>query len=331
MRIQSKRNITFISVALCICIIIIAGFYFQGKDERILELKVLNVKDEEDLGAVSTLSVKLTNLGFSSIEPKFSIMWSHIPYYWKVVEGPQLVPARSFAIYKLETDITQAIIPNGETFIVRINDIRSTVFSTSKPTKVNLKDLPLILNSRFEHWLIDYSTKQRKPFQWDLWDDKGSGDTISVSQETVEGRNSLHISVTQDGVKDNHAWAAGHVRQEIEFPTSVIGLWVYPTFTYQGGDNPQNVFGIETHDGTNIIWFIFSDKNEGIYDLPNHRVIVTKAPLNEWSYHEIDISKEYRKLGLSTPKKLDFMAIVGGHQALPGTYKGYFADIVSVQ
>jgi len=331
MRTHHKRNITFVSVALCICLIIIAGFYFQGKEERILALEVLDVKDEEGLGAVSTLSIKLTNESFSSIEPKFSIMWSAIPYYWKVVEGPQFVSGRSSAIYKLETDQTQAIIPNNETFIVRVNDIRSTVFSTSEPIKVDLKDLPLILNSRFKYWLIDSSTKQRKPFHWDLLDDKGSGDTISVSQETVESRNCLKISVTQDGVKDNHAWAAGHVRQEIEFPTSDIGLWVYPTFTYQGGASPQNVFGIEIHDGANMIWFIFSDKNEGIYDLPNHRVIVTKAPLNEWSYHEIDISKEYGKLGWPIPEKLHFMGIVGGHQTLPGTYTGYFADIASVQ
>jgi hypothetical protein len=108
-------------------------------------------------------------------------------------------------------------------------------------------------------------------------------------------------------------------------------LWVYPTFTYQGGANPQNVFGIETHDGIKIIWFIFSDKNEGVYDLPNHHIIVIKSPLYEWSYHKINVSNEYKKLGWPIPEKLDFMAIVGGHQALPGIYTGYFADIESGQ
>jgi hypothetical protein len=222
------------------------------------------------------------------------------------------------------------MILNGETFIVRVNDIRSTVFSASEPMKVDIKDLPLILNSRFRYWLIDSFTKQRRPFRWDVWDDKGSGDTASVSQETVEGRNCLKIYVVQDGVKDNHAWATEHVRQEIEFPTSEIGFWIYPTFTYHGEANPQNVFGIETHDGANIIWFVFSDKNEGIYDRSNHRIIVTRAPLNEWSYHQIDVLKEYGRLGWPIPEKLHFMAIVGGHQTLPGTYTGYFADIASV-
>lgn len=331
MRPHIKRNITLVSVVLCICLIIIGGFYYQDKEENQLALRVLDTRDEEGLGVLSRLSIKLTNKSPSSIEPKFSVMWSHIPYYWKVVEGPQLVPAKSSAIYRLETDITQAMIPDGETFIVRVNDIWSTVYSTSEPKTVFIKDLSLILNSRFEYWSIDYSTKQNKPFRWDLWEDKGRGDIISVSQETVEGRNCLRICVTQDGAKDNHAWAAGHVRQEIVFPTSDIALWVYPTFTYQGGTSPQNVFGIETHDGVKIIWFIFSDKNEGEYDLPNHRIIVTKAPLNEWSYHKIDIQEEYRKLGWTIPKRLDFMTIVGDHQTLPGTYTGYFADIELVQ
>ena len=331
MRPHIKRNITLVSVVLCICLIVIAGFYYQGKEESQIALRVLDIKDEESLGALSSLSIKLTNKSSSSIEPKFSVMWDHIPYYWKVVEGPQLLPTMSSAIYSLETDITQAMIPNGETFIVRVNDIWSTVYSASESKTVSIKDLPLILNSRFEYWSIDYSTKQNKPFRWDLWEDKGHGDTISLSQETLESRNCLRISVTQDGAKDNHAWAAGHVRQEIVFPTSDIALWVYPTFTYQGGTSPQNVFGIETHDGVKIIWFIFSDKNEGMYDLPNHHIIVAKSPLYEWSYHKLNVLDEYKKLGWPIPEKLDFMAIVGGHHTLPGTYTGYFSDIASVQ
>ncbi len=323
-----KRNLTISSITLCLVFIVASGFYFQTQeDDRLLGLRVVKVADEEALGVVSSLMVELTNNTLYSVEPEFSIMWNQIPYYWRVVEGPQLLSSQSSANYKLATSIPEAMIPNHTSFIARVNDAHSSVFFPSQPAEVNINSLPAIVNSHFAYWQIDPATKVNKPFGWNIWNDQGKEDMISVSQEAIEGRNSLKISVTQDGVADNQSWAAGHVWQDVEYPAQKVGLWVYPTFSYQGGNSPQSVFGIETHDGNKMLWFIFSDQNEGIYDLPDHRIIVTRAPLNEWSYHEIDILNEYTQLDWQTPRVLRIMAIVGLHQSLPGTGVGYFGQV----
>jgi hypothetical protein len=319
-----------VSVTLCICFIIVAGFYFNGREDRILTVEVLDVHDEDGMGAVSTLSIKVTNGGSSSVQPAFSIMCSTTAYYWNVLEGPQLLRGRASAIYKIRAPIAQAIIANGQTFIVKVNDKQSSVFCASDPIEVDLEAPPPILNGGLKYWITDPSDKRQKPYMWQLVAIFGDGDSFSVSQETVGGRNALEAYVTQNGAKDKDFWAVGQVRQFIGLPTSSIGLWVYPTFTYKDGASPQNVFGVEINDGTHVIWFIFSDRGEGIYDLPNRRIIVAKAPLNEWSYHKINISEEYLKLGYQLPGNVMFSLIMGAGQNSPGTYTGYFSDIAPV-
>jgi hypothetical protein len=326
-RLNNKAIITLVSVTLCIILIIGEGFYFHNKKDTNLIVEVIELKDEEGMGGISTLTIKLYNSGWSSIKPAFSIAWTVTAYYWNILDGPQVLAGKSNAIYKIKALIAQAIIPNGETFIVKVNDSQDSVFSVSKPTKVDLKSTPPILNGGLEYWYTDPSDLKRKPFEWDVVKIMGPEDTFSASQVTLGGKNAIEVSAVQDGAKDQYFWAVGQVRQYIVLPSTPVGLWVYPTFTYKDAANPQNVFGVEINDGVHVFWFIFSDSGEGIYDLQNHRIIVTKAPLNKWSYHQINILEAYQQLGYPLPTNLMFTLIVGGGQNSPGTYTGYFSSV----
>jgi hypothetical protein len=331
MRIHDRGGIAALaSVLLCICLIVTAGSYFQSKEHRTLIVEVINPRDEEGMGAISILSIEVTNEDSSSIQPAFSIMWNVTSYYWNVLEGPELLQAGSSALYRIEAPIAQAIVPNGETFIVKVNDVHNSVFFVSKPIQVDLEASPPILNANFKYWITDQGDKKHKPFDWQLLETIGKGDAVSISHEIIDGRYALEMSVTQDGVQDEHDWALANVRQLMKFPTSSIGLWVYPTFTYKDSASPQNVLGLETNDGTHVVWFVFSDDGEGTYGLSNQRTIVVKAPLNEWSYHEIDVAEEYQELGYQSPEYLFFGPVVGASTSSPGTYTASFADITQV-
>ena len=151
---------------------------------------------------------------------------------------------------------------------------------------------PPVLNGDFRYWTRDASSNQWKPYLWEVDTFKGPNDTLSVFQKKIEGRDCLALRVFQDGSNDTYDWASLHVRQEMRGQAlktlfiSNIGLWVYPTFSYDSEVeryNPLNAFGVEVNDGTNLLWFVFSDANVGVYELVRHRIVVIPTPLGELS------------------------------------------------
>ncbi len=196
---------------------------------------------------------------------------------------------------------------------------------------------PAIFNSKFKYFTKDSLTNSSKPLLWETAYFKGPNDAVSVREDIVDGENCLGLHVYQDGVNDTYDWATLHVKQRIRGNSlkgildGKLGVWTYPTFNYKYNNiskEPETVFAVEINDGSKIFWFIFSDSEEQIYNLRNHRIIVIKTPLNQWSYREIDIAQYYRDAQWDLPTDISFIFVCGSTKIWPGNYSGYFKEII---
>jgi len=142
--------------------------------------------------------------------------------------------------------------------------------------------------------------------------------------------------VYQDGASDAYAWATVHVRQNLrgratrQILEGVLEMWVYPTFLhgrYPDSGHPKNVFGVEINDGTNILWIIFTDQPNEVYQIGLHRIVIVSTPLNQWSHREVRIGKYYSEAGWLLPSEVALILLVGATKGFPGEYAGFFQEI----
>jgi len=198
---------------------------------------------------------------------------------------------------------------------------------------------PIFINGDFKYWTQDAEHGGMKPYCWQIDQSRSDNDSIRIYRTEVDGQRCVGVYLYQDGEDSINPWVSVHIRQEVrglvlhELFCSKIGIWVYLNTSYIFDEvtmKPKNAFGIEVNDGENLIWFIFSDGEEMAYALPHHRIVVSKAPLREWSYHEVDVMAEYKK---STNKQLDSISIIllmGVSKDCPGRYQGYFSNVTAV-
>ncbi len=194
----------------------------------------------------------------------------------------------------------------------------------------------ILLNNDFRYWTRE-PQGGLKPYMWTTDYFLGGNDSISLIPTRISGRECMKISVYQDGLNDSYTWASVHIRQDIrgqalrEFLKSKIGIWLYVNFSYKyAGEmrQPLNVFGVEINDGSNLLWFVFSDSKSEAYSLPSHRIVIVETPLHQWSYREIDVGAEYAKLTRKQPDSLSFSLVMGSTRNLPGTFQGYFSKVL---
>jgi len=197
---------------------------------------------------------------------------------------------------------------------------------------------PAIVNPRFKYWTVDPAWKFRKPLGWEVSLLIGPGDEAFPLQDDVDGRFCLGMHVYQDGGDDSHLWATLHVRQNLnrratqKLLEGTLGVWVYPTFLherYPWSGHPKNVFGIEINDGTNVLWIVFSQQRNEIYQISGHQIVIIDTPLNRWSYREVQIGKYYASVGWKLPSEVALIFLVGATRGAGGlTIRGWYAGFV---
>lgn len=204
-----------------------------------------------------------------------------------------------------------------------------------------VQDDPAIVNPRFKYWTIDSTWRIKKPLNWELTLLLGPGDEAFASHDEVDGKLCLGMHAFQDGAKDSHLWATIHVRQNLggsatrKLFEGTLGMWVYPTFLherYQESGHPRNVFGVEVNDGTNILWLIFSQQSDEVYQIKGHRIVIINTPLNVWSYREIRIASYYAAACWKIPSEAALILLVGATRdvvssSVGGWYAGFVQEI----
>jgi len=195
---------------------------------------------------------------------------------------------------------------------------------------------PAIANPRFKYWTSDPVLKFMKPLMWEVSLLIGPNDRGFIRRDTVDGQVCLGLHVYQDGASDAYAWATVHVRQNLrgtatrQLLEGTLEMWVYPTFMhgrYRDSGHPKNVFGVEINDGTNILWVIFSDQPNEVYQIGRHRIVIVSTPLNQWSHREVLIGKYYSEAGWLLPSEVALILLVGATKDFPGEYAGFFREI----
>ena len=195
---------------------------------------------------------------------------------------------------------------------------------------------PPLLNSNMQYWTIDPTKNVTTPYLWTIDLIQGPSDNTSVFQAAVAGRTALGLRVIRSNANNSQIWTTVHVRQDVRGQAldaiflSNISVDVFPTFQYlynPDTKNPENVFGVEINDGTNLIWFIFADEPSQIVQLPHHRITLTRTPLNLWSTRTMNISSQYTAAGWEKPDSISFTFIIGTTWLHLGNWVGYFSNL----
>jgi hypothetical protein len=195
---------------------------------------------------------------------------------------------------------------------------------------------PPLLNTNMQYWTIDPTKNITTPYLWTIDLIQGSTDNVAVFRAVVAGRNALGLRVVRTNANNSQIWTTVHVRQDVRGQAlaaifhSTITLDVFPTFQYlydPNTKNPENAFGVEINDGTNLIWYIFANEPSQIVQLPHHRIILTQTPLDLWSTRTLNISSEYAAAGWDRPLSISFTLIIGTTWLHLGNWVGYFSNL----
>jgi len=193
-----------------------------------------------------------------------------------------------------------------------------------------------LLNTNMKFWTLDPAKNLTRPYLWEVDIIKGGSDNVSLLRSETGGLPSIGLEVYRSSQNSSSVWTTVHVRQDLRGQAlnaifrSKISLWVFPTFPYwynRESKNPENTFGVEINDGTNLLWFVFADSPSQVFQLPRHRIMLMQSPLNIWSLREIDIAKEYYEAGWEKPESISFILILGTTWLHPGTWVGYFSGM----
>ncbi len=193
-----------------------------------------------------------------------------------------------------------------------------------------------LLNTNMKFWTIDPTKNVTKPYLWEVDIIKGSSDNVSIFQTNVDNRAAIALRIFRSTENISSIWTTVHVRQDMRGPAldavfrSTISLWVFPTFPYwynPDSKNPENAFGIEINDGTNLLWYIFTDAPSQVFQLPHHRIVIMETPLNSWSLREVDIGRELEAAGWKRPDSVSFIVLLGTTWVHPGTWIGYVSGM----
>jgi len=195
---------------------------------------------------------------------------------------------------------------------------------------------PPILNANMQYWTTDPTKNITVPYLWTVDLIQGPTDNVSVFQAVIDGRNSIGLRVIRTNANNSQIWTTVHVRQDVHgrgldaIFYANISIDVFPTFQYlynSNTKNPENAFGIEINDGTNLIWYLFADEPSQTVQLPHHRIILTQTPLNVWSTRTLNISSQYAFVGWEKPVSISFTFIVGTTWLHLGNWVGYFSNL----
>jgi len=195
---------------------------------------------------------------------------------------------------------------------------------------------PPLLNPNMQYWTIDPTKNITTPYLWTIDLIEGPTDNASVFRAVVGGRNAVGLRVIRTNANNSQIWTTVHLRQDVRgqglnaiFHAN-ISLDVFPTFQYlynPDTKNPENAFGVEINDGTNLIWYIFADEPSRIVQLPHHRIILTQTPLNAWSTRTLRIASQYAAAGWNNPVSISFTLIIGTTWLHLGNWVGYFSNL----
>ena len=195
---------------------------------------------------------------------------------------------------------------------------------------------PPLLNTNLQYWTVDPTKNITTPYLWTVDFIQGSTDNVSVFRAIVGGRTALGLRVIRTNANNSQIWTTVHVRQDVHGQGlnaifyANITVDVFPTFQYlynPDTKNPENVFGVEINDGTNLIWYIFANEPSQIVQLPHHRIILTQTPLNVWSTRTLNIASQYAATGWEKPVSISFTFIIGTTWLHLGNWVGYFSNL----
>ena len=134
-----RRFVAPVSLTMCISLMFVFGLAFRSQGSVSVELAG-TMRDEENVGRVDALTVKVANNEAAAITPVFSVvggMPGAYPFCWEIENGPSSLGGGASAVYEIRAGMWQKAILPGNVFIVRVNDAPNDIYFVSEPAVAN--------------------------------------------------------------------------------------------------------------------------------------------------------------------------------------------------
>jgi hypothetical protein len=231
---------------------------------------------------IHRLVVTVKNQSDRLFRPRFAVQHDgSVATPWFIESGPEILRPGESARYSVSSfshpfsaaSGGQLVITDaGKDYALRVvTDIAGDHTFTSPD---------LIVNPSFAVWQLNSQT----PAAW-----SAQGDNPSIETESVDGRRAVVLSAIDGSTR---------LSQTVTLPVAFF-ISVYPTI--ESTDPLGSVQGMELDDGLHVLRVLFGRaEKQGLLE-ENVAYVYQRAPLNEWSRHEIKPSELYASFGWELP------------------------------
>lgn len=334
-----KATVLLIAVLLLGGVLTLAALHGSYSESLPVSVRVVSVRDDSQVGAITSAVVRLTNHGARTVSPRFALMWKPQPARWRNISGPALLEPGATATYNIVTEDGATSPPLGQSFQVKVNDSGSIVSALSRTVHTE-KGTYVLTNPRLVLWSKNdmlltpqYTVNLAGPFGWTQWVRMGPDDQVAIDPVSISGAQAVRFSAVQGGKSDPGGWAYGGLSQQIDFPSVPLAVTTESRadFKMLPGGWPLTAFGVEVSDGVgHVAWLLFQQTGSGDldYDLPTGQHIhVYDVSPGRWVTTTVDLRQMYSRLGWSLPKKLNLNLFVGASDRQRTSIEGYIAEI----
>jgi len=311
---------------------------------EVSSIEFLNITpiQTKNINDINQMSVSIRNTGLVPIIPKFGISWKYVLrnlIYWKIIEGPTTLSPGKSAAYRISTEIPDYFLKDKDEISVIVNDAANfNIIKISEQLTIHINKTGRIMNGFFNYWGVNTQFGVKIPYSWFLIVKKSLGDTFQINNSIIKGKNSVMISVYQDGLVDANKFFGNFIEEEwvhtgIIQKISTLNqtyLSVFPTFN-------SSIGSIEcglriSDDQSHHLVILFSEIPEKKYLYNNYQshqqlTLILPTKLNRWNHYSIDFLGNWTSNNWIIPEQIYFEAYIAANQMKPGNYSAYFSEI----
>lgn len=213
------RALTFgVACVSAIAVLFGASVLLAPRANLDAQVDIRAMRDPDDLGRISEMTVDVVNQGTAPLTPTFGIVHSRhqTPVHWTVISGPATLAPDTAGTYELVAPIPTATVPYDASLHLRIYDLGTEHRRSVLMKRTLAEKAPLVRNAGFKRWVISNELGVQEPFEWTArlgaktatarFEDTGDGARISIPSagdasitQTVERLPAvLHVEATTD-------------------------------------------------------------------------------------------------------------------------------------
>ncbi len=256
------------------------SWYLLSRSSALLVRVEEPVYDVDQTGVGSVLRITLGNVGRTTVEPSFWVLWLPYSRVWDISVGPSFLDPGETAEYTIRVGNMYMGIPDGAVYLVKVFDRRSGLYFRSESSRLDLEGTPPIRNPGLRFWSAHAQSGAFQPFGWQLASHADAGDAVSANP--ADGVKGLRLNLQEDGTGGRPTLV--QARQVLD-AVDVLRLrnmnltlcWEVAISFRDDREGILAASGLELAVEGRLAWMVFSPLTQGVVDLQDHRIFIVRA------------------------------------------------------